>query len=378
MNPSVLQALDYLSCMDEIPYAVYDGGGQLRGFWGEESAGMDSLRRLFWEEHGAGFSSYSAVPVIFGSHQGLTWIGVHDREEFHVFGPFDSGGFSHRISAAVREPDSVAERKALEEAAERLPQLHTGVFVRYALILYYALTGRKAGIEGLYFEGERYAAHRMLRAAKNRFGSTNEIGMFEMVQSGLQEVTNPSAALIAGRPEGASGSCIVCTLEGTRPLLAEVQALVAKTAYGAARRMAAGIDYNRAVLLLAILEKRAGLLLSNYDSYINVVGGLRASEPAVDLAAAIAVASSYLEQTVDPHTAVFGEMGLSGEIRAVSGPSHRLREISRLGFSRCILPAAGCEDIEVPEGLEILPVRDIREAIRGAFRQSKPNTENHE
>ena len=230
----------------------------------------------------------------------------------------------------------------------------------------------------LYFEGERYAAHRMLRAAKNRFGSTNEIGMFEMVQSGLQEVTNPSAALIAGRPEGASGSCIVCTLEGTRPLLAEVQALVAKTAYGAARRMAAGIDYNRAVLLLAILEKRAGLLLSNYDSYINVVGGLRIDEPAADLAAAIAVASSYLEQPVDPHTAVFGELGLSGEIRAVSGPSQRLREISRLGFSRCILPAAGCEDMEVPEGLEILPVRDIREAIRGAFRQSKPNSADQE
>ena len=121
---------------------------------------MDILRRLFWEEHGAGFSSYSAVPVIFGSHQGLTWIGVHDREEFHVFGPFDSGGFSHRISAAVREPDSVAERKALEEAAERLPQLHTGVIVRYALILYYALTGRKAGIEELYFEGERKAEHK--------------------------------------------------------------------------------------------------------------------------------------------------------------------------------------------------------------------------
>ena len=139
-----------------------------------------------------------------------------------------------------------------------------------------------------------------------------------------------------------------------------------------------GKKISTALLLLAILEKRAGLLLSNYDSYINVVGGLRASEPAVDLAAAIAVASSYLEQTVNPHTAVFGEMGLSGEIRAVSGPSQRLREISRLGFSRCILPAAGCEDIEVPEGLEILPVRDIREAIRGAFRQSKPNTENHE
>lgn len=146
----------------------------------------------------------------------------------------------------------------------------------------------------LYFEGEKYAAYRMLRAAKNRFGSTNEIGMFEMAQAGLQQVENPSAALIAGRPQDSTGSCIVCTLEGSRPLLAEVQALAAKTSYGAARRMAAGIDYNRSVLLLAILEKRAGLILSNYDSYINVVGGLRIDEPAADLAAAVAVALSLI------------------------------------------------------------------------------------
>lgn len=219
----------------------------------------------------------------------------------------------------------------------------------------------------LYFEGEKYAAHRMLRAAKNRFGSTNEIGMFEMAQAGLMEIQNPSAALIAGRPEDSTGSCIACTLEGTRPLLAEVQGLVTKTAYGSARRMAAGIDYNRAVLLLAILEKRAGLLLSNYDSYINVVGGLRIDEPAVDLAVAVAIASSYLERPVNPQTAMFGEIGLSGELRAVSGASLRLREIRRLGFQKCILPAACVDGIDVPDGLEIIPVKTIKEAIKASF-----------
>ncbi len=219
----------------------------------------------------------------------------------------------------------------------------------------------------LYFEGEKYAAYRMLRAAKNRFGSTNEIGMFEMDQAGLQQVENPSAALIAGRPRDSTGSCIVCTLEGARPLLAEVQALVAKTGYGAARRMAAGIDYNRAVLMLAVLEKRAGLILSNYDSYINVVGGLRIDEPAADLAAAVAVASSYLEQPVNHETALFGEIGLSGEIRAVSGAQQRLREVYRLGFRRCILPAAGSRDLEAPPDMELIPVQDVRQAMKAAF-----------
>ena len=222
----------------------------------------------------------------------------------------------------------------------------------------------------LYFEGEKYAAYRMLRAAKNRFGSTNEIGMFEMDQAGLQQVENPSAALIAGRPQDSAGSCIVCTLEGARPLLAEVQALVAKTGYGAARRMSAGIDYNRSVLMLAILEKRAGLILSNYDSYINVVGGLRIDEPAADLAAAVAVASSYLEQPVNRETALFGEIGLSGEIRAVSGPQQRLREIYRLGFRRCILPAPGSRDLEAPPDMELVPVKDIREAMKAALSAS--------
>lgn len=219
----------------------------------------------------------------------------------------------------------------------------------------------------LYFEGEKYAAHRMLRAAKNRFGSTNEIGMFEMTQLGLAEVVNPSAALIAGRPLDSTGSCIGCILEGTRPLLAEVQGLVTKTAYGAARRMSAGIDYNRAVLLLAILEKRAGLLLSSYDAYINVVGGLRIEEPAADLATAIAVASSYLEQPINKQTVMFGEIGLSGEVRSVSGVSQRLREVKRLGFTRCIMPKFSEKDTEIPKGLEIVGVRDIREAIKAAF-----------
>ena len=219
----------------------------------------------------------------------------------------------------------------------------------------------------LSFEGDRHIAYRILRATKNRFGSTDEIGMFEMTSTGLREVTNPSAALLSGRPEGASGSCVAAVLEGTRPILAEVQGLVAKSAYGASRRMSAGIDYNRAVLLLAILEKRAGFMLGAFDAYLNVVGGLNLGEPAADLPTLIAIASSYLDKPVFASLAAFGEVGLSGEVRAVNGSAQRLSEIKRLGFQKCILPAA-CRDSSLScDGIELIFVSDIKEAIKKAF-----------
>ena len=219
----------------------------------------------------------------------------------------------------------------------------------------------------LNFEGDRHASYRLLRATKNRFGSTNEIGMFEMTNLGLDEVQNPSAALLSGRPENAHGSCVVATLEGTRPILAEIQGLVTKSAYGSARRTAAGIDYNRAVLLLAILEKRAGMLLGAYDTYINVVGGMDLDEPAVDLAVLLAIVSSYLERSIPQDLAAFGEVGLSGEVRAVTGAAQRIAELKRLGFRICILPEDNMTGLRQIEGIRLIPVKDVQSAIRQCF-----------
>ena len=219
----------------------------------------------------------------------------------------------------------------------------------------------------LNFEGDRHASYRLLRAAKNRFGSTHEIGMFEMTHCGLEEVRNPSAALLSGRPENANGSCVVATLEGTRPILAEIQGLVTKSAYGSARRTAAGIDYNRAVLLLAILEKRAGMLLGAYDTYINVVGGMDLDEPAVDLAILLSIASSYLERSIPQDLAAFGEVGLSGEVRAVTGAAQRITELQRLGFHTCILPEDNLSGLRGVEGIRLIPVKDVQNAIRQCF-----------
>lgn len=219
----------------------------------------------------------------------------------------------------------------------------------------------------LNFEGDRHASYRLLRATKNRFGSTNEIGMFEMTHLGLDEVQNPSAALLSGRPENAHGSCVVATLEGTRPILAEIQGLVTKSAYGSARRTAAGIDYNRAVLLLAILEKRAGMLLGAYDTYINVVGGMDLDEPAVDLAVLLAIASSYLERSIPQDLAAFGEVGLSGEVRAVTGAAQRIAELKRLGFRICILPEDNMTGLRQIEGIRLIPVKNVQSAIRQCF-----------
>lgn len=215
----------------------------------------------------------------------------------------------------------------------------------------------------LYFEGAEHSSHRILRAAKNRFGATNEIGVFEMQQYGLTEVPNPSEILLDGRPTEVPGSCVTCVMEGNRPILAEVQALVAPTAYGNARRVSNGFDYNRAVLLLAILEKRGGLLLNTCDTYINVVGGLYISEPSADLAVMLSLASSFRDKVIPKDLAAFGEAGLTGELRSVNFMDQRLSEIRRLGFTKCIVPSRALKNIKAPDGLQLIPVRNIREAL---------------
>ncbi|MBE6930975.1 MAG: DNA repair protein RadA [Ruminococcaceae bacterium] len=215
----------------------------------------------------------------------------------------------------------------------------------------------------LYFEGDRHASYRIIRAVKNRFGSTDEIGVFEMGSHGLMEVPNPSQALLEGRPKDVPGSCISCVMEGSRPILAEIQALVSETSYGNPRRTADGFDYNRAVLLLAVLEKRAGLMFGGCDTYLNVTGGLHLAEPAADLPAVLALASSMRNWPLPENLAAFGEVGLTGELRSVMGTAQRLVEIRRLGFSACICPRRSCLNVPVPEGLHVIPVDTVRDAI---------------
>ena len=220
----------------------------------------------------------------------------------------------------------------------------------------------------LYFEGERNLSYRILRAAKNRFGSTNEIGVFEMTSKGLVEIESPSLAMISGRPLNVSGTCVTCLIEGSRPILAEVQGLATASGFGNPRRMAAGFDYNRMAMLIAILEKRAGYFLGNMDCYVNIVGGLKADEPASDLAVALSIVSSLKDAVIDSSTICFGEIGLAGEIRTVNNCEKRIRECERLGFKKCIIPRQNIS--KLPKGefknIEIIGVRNVREAFEAA------------
>lgn len=216
----------------------------------------------------------------------------------------------------------------------------------------------------LYFEGDKQMSYRILRAIKNRYGSTNEIGVFQMTDSGLNEVENPSLMLLSGRPKNVSGTCVACVMEGSRPILAEIQGLVTSSGFGNPRRMATGFDYNRLSLLLAVLEKRAGYYFSNLDTYINVIGGLRLDEPAADLAVALSLISSLKDSIIDEHTIAFGEIGLAGEIRSVSHAKERILEAARLGFTRCIIPYHNYKSIAKENlGIEILAARSVRQAF---------------
>lgn len=216
----------------------------------------------------------------------------------------------------------------------------------------------------LYLEGDRYASYRVLRGVKNRFGSTNEIGVFEMKGTGLVEVKNPSEYMLSGRPEGASGSVVACSMEGTRPILIEIQALVTRSNFGMPRRTAVGCDYNRVNLLMAVLEKRIGLKLSDYDAYVNVTGGMRMNEPAVDLGIVMALVSSYKDTPIDDHIICFGEVGLSGEVRSVTNAEQRVREAAKLGFNKCILPKSSIRGMTKVDGVQYYGIDFVSDVVK--------------
>lgn len=267
-------------------------------------------------------------------------------------------------------PGSVSQ---VRESTNALMQLAKGLGIAIFIVGHVTKEGVVAGPRVLehmvdtvlYFEGERNASYRILRGVKNRFGSTNEIGVFEMQEQGLVEVKNPSEYMLSGRPENASGAVVACSLEGTRPMLLEVQALVAATKFGMPRRTAAGTDYNRVNLLMAVLEKRCHYDLSNSDAYVNIAGGLRMSEPALDLAIVMALVSSYKDYPVNPKMIIFGEVGLSGEVRAVSMADQRVNEAIKLGFEVCMLPAVSMEKMKSTSGkIQLIGVSNVREAIQ--------------
>ena len=265
-------------------------------------------------------------------------------------------------------PGSVSQ---VRESTNIFMQLAKGLSISIFIVGHVTKEGTIAGPKVLehmvdtvlYFEGDRNLSYRILRAIKNRFGSTNEIGVFEMRKEGLTEVKNPSEFMLSGKPEHASGSVVACAIEGTRPMLMEIQALVCKTNFGMPRRTAAGLDYNRVNLLMAVLEKRLGLPLSGYDAYVNIAGGIRLNEPAADLGIVLAIASSYKNRPIAEDVIVFGEVGLSGEVRAVSMPEQRVSEAKKLGFTTCIVPEVSVKTVGKVEGVRIIGVKSVGEAI---------------
>lgn len=273
--------------------------------------------------------------------------------------------YTDEVSSA---PGSVSQ---VREATHKLMSLGKGYGITIMLVGHVTKEGALAGPRVLehmvdtvlYFEGERHASFRILRAVKNRFGSTNEIGVFEMCDIGLKEVTNPSEIMLAGRPLDVAGSVVSCSLEGTRPMLIEVQSLASFTSFGIPRRTATGVDYNRVVLLIAVLDKRAGMDLGNYDAYVNLAGGLKVNEPSLDLAITLAIASSFKNTVIDPSTVVFGEVGLTGEVRAVGMAEKRVLEAAKLGFKTCIMPKANLDKMPKVKGIKIIGVSNVQEAL---------------
>ena len=277
--------------------------------------------------------------------------------------------FHEDVSSA---PGSVSQ---VRESTNILMQIAKGMGVSIFIVGHVTKEGNVAGPRVLehmvdtvlYFEGDRHASYRILRAVKNRFGSTNEIGVFEMRQNGLMEVENPSEYMLSGKPEGASGSVVACSMEGTRPILVEVQALVCHSNFGIPRRTAAGTDFNRVNLLMAVLEKRLGLKLGDCDAYVNIAGGVKMNEPAIDLGIVLAIISSYRENPINEKTICFGEVGLSGEVRAVSMAEQRVTEAKKLGFDECILPQVSLDSMKdsgsVPKGIRLTGVRSVKDAM---------------
>lgn len=268
-------------------------------------------------------------------------------------------------------PSSPGSVTQVREATSALIKIAKGMNISVVIIGHVTKDGNLAGPRVLehmvdtvlYFEGERIASYRIIRAVKNRFGSTNEIGVFEMRDIGLTEIANPSEYMLAGRPLNVPGSAVTCSVEGTRPILTEVQALVSGTAFGQPRRMATGMDYNRVVMLIAVLEKRAGLQLAAHDIYANLAGGIKIAEPSLDAAVTAAIASSYRNKIIDPYTMIFGEVGLTGEIRAVTMAEKRVSEAAKLGFKKCIVPKENLKGIKQTENMTLLGVSNVGEVL---------------
>ena len=273
--------------------------------------------------------------------------------------------YSEDVTSA---PGSVSQ---VRESTNVFMQLAKGLCIPIFIVGHVTKEGTVAGPRVLehmvdtvlYFEGDRHASYRILRAVKNRFGSTNEIGVFEMRQSGLVEVENPSEYMLSGKPENASGSVVACSMEGTRPILLEIQALVCRTNFGMPRRTAAGTDYNRVNLLMAVLEKRLGMSLGKCDAYVKIAGGIKMNEPAIDLGIVMALVSSYRNRPIDEKTIVFGEVGLSGEVRAVNMPEQRVAEAKKLGFETCILPEVSLKMVKEIQGIRLVGVKTVNEAV---------------
>ena len=281
--------------------------------------------------------------------------------------------YSEDITSA---PGSVSQ---VREATSAFMQIAKGVGITIFIVGHVTKEGVVAGPRVLehmvdtvlYFEGDRHAAYRILRSVKNRFGSTNEIGVFEMGSNGLKQVLNPSEYMLSGKPEGASGSIVTCSLEGTRPILLEVQALVCRSNFGIPRRTAAGADMNRLNLLMAVLEKRNGMPMGNCDAYVNIAGGIRMTEPALDLGIVLALVSSFKDISISEKTICFGEVGLSGEVRAVNMAQQRVQEAKKLGFETCILPKVCLKNMGKTEEIQLIGVSDVREAIQAILANGK-------
>jgi len=298
----------------------------------------------------------------------ITEVIRHEKPEMVVIDSIQTM-YNEEVSSA---PGSVSQ---VRESTGVLMQLAKGLGVSVFIVGHVTKEGTVAGPRVLehmvdtvlYFEGDRHASYRILRGVKNRFGSTNEIGVFEMREQGLTEVRNPSEFMLDGRPDDASGSVAGCTIEGTRPLLVEIQALVCHSNFGIPRRQTTGTDFNRVNLLMAVLEKRSGVQLGNCDAYVNITGGMKIMEPAIDLGIVLAIMSSFRNKPLSPKTAAFGEIGLSGEVRAVSMARQRVAEAQKLGFDTCVVPYVSAEECKKGSNIRIIGVKNVQEAIDRLF-----------
>ena len=328
-------------------------------------SGEESLRQIKLRANRMGSFSDNLLLLCETNLESIRSVIERKKPEFVIIDSIQTM-YNEEVGSA---PGSVSQ---VRESTNVFMQLAKGMNISIFIVGHVTKEGTVAGPRVLehmvdtvlYFEGDRHASYRILRGVKNRFGSTNEIGVFEMRQDGLAEVENASEFMLAGKPENASGSVVACAMEGTRPILMEIQALVCPTNFGMPRRTAAGIDFNRVNLLMAVLEKRVGLRISNSDAYVNIAGGMRISEPAIDLGIVMAIISSFKNRPIDGKVIVFGEVGLSGEVRAVSQPEQRVAEAKKLGFETCIMPEVCLKSLQNTDGIQVIGVKSVQDVMK--------------